>query len=160
LSKICAFELAIPKENQSNAGLESRSDAPLNARTTLKIAVRSRSNTPDLKNCKSGQHLTASRKLGNLKELLQMEAIGTSVGFSHYCVLLPAFNPAAYNFCARGISTLAYINQPTKLVSPMQVFFSNILQGDRPTWSEYQTVTRSARVYVTNLKIEGERGRE
>ncbi len=63
--------------------------------------------------------MTSSRNFGNLKELLQLEAIGTSVGSNHYRVLLPALP------CARLVLYChsAHINYLSKPSNAMQVFF-------------------------------------
>ena len=61
-------------------------------------------------------------KLGNLKELLQTAAIGTSVGTTRYCVLLPA-SPRTL------LRALAYIIQPTKGSPVVQVFFKTSFPG-------------------------------
>lgn len=96
--------------------------------------------------------MTSSRNFGNLKELLQLEAIGTSVGSNHYRVLLPALP------CARLVLYChsAHINYLSKPSNAMQVFFtdSNLFSETmgEVSWSETQTQAAIVRRLVQNSK--------
>src|ERR1700690_714322 len=80
--------------------------------------------------------MTSSRNFGNLKELLQLEAIGTSVGSNHYRVLLPALP------CARLVLYChsAHINYLSKPYTAMQVFFTDRISFQRQ-WGRFLGLT-------------------
>ena len=67
--------------------------------------------------------MTSSRNFGTLKELLQLEAIGTSIGSNHYRVLLPALPGAPSTFDS------AHIDYSSKPRAVLQLFFKNYCEG-------------------------------